>query len=591
VNTLILCLALATWFGLGYPIARHLGSVSWPALSAPPIGLAIQGFLTPLLYLNNIGVHATTQVCLGLATPGVLLSAWDAFNCRWNRSHGSIPIALLIAFLFVILPKWLGPPDFSVFQGNIGDQFWYLTTAFTTSRFDASTIQDMDSDFIEHGFAGVQLALNMRPSAPLMLAGFASFLHRPLLLTSYAYLASFQLCLFCSSAFVVRNLFSLSPISALSIALAVATGFFSQYVFDINAWSHLASIPIATLMIGLVVLQISPIPNDRRTNIVSAQGIFWSMAACLAGLMYIYPETLPIIGVVTASMLLYQCLNPTRRSYAVPRLVPLVLAGAAALMLCSFAWQMTVGFFFEQARWVTDSSHSSLVTDWWKYSQAYLFGFDNDPNEAVGSPFHKSFFAFLYRLFSLTTSFLSGILGVYFLQPRMYMPVGLLLMAALLLSVVCLTLFWCRSVGSRKKNEYGFDQDLLGGALCGLLMVGALLSLVEFWPSSKGAIPIVPVVRILWKVLLLAFLVFLVALWIRSIFHRSGTFDSRIDRIDRAILDRRGGPNYALAGTLSGNCRHTPGRETKREICKSDCWYLPGHTVDFRRISDIRRYR
>jgi hypothetical protein len=184
VNTVILCLALATWFGLGYPIARHLGSISWPALAAPPIGLAIQGFLTPLLYVNDIGARAICQVCLGLAAPGVLLSVWDAFNCRWNRSYGSILIALLIAFLFVIVPKWLGSPDFSVFQGNIGDQFWYLTTAFTTSRFDASAIQHMESDSVlEHGFAGVQLALNMRPSAPLMLAGFASLLHRPLLLS------------------------------------------------------------------------------------------------------------------------------------------------------------------------------------------------------------------------------------------------------------------------------------------------------------------------------------------------------------------------------------------------------------------------
>ena len=75
MNTLILFLALTTWFGLGYPIARHLGAVQWTALAAPPIGLAIHGVLTPLIYLHGFTASLTCAICLGLAAPGVF---WDS---------------------------------------------------------------------------------------------------------------------------------------------------------------------------------------------------------------------------------------------------------------------------------------------------------------------------------------------------------------------------------------------------------------------------------------------------------------------------------------------------------------------------------
>jgi hypothetical protein len=114
------------------------------------------------------------------------------------------------------------------------------------------------------------------------------------LLTAYAYLASFQVCLFFSSAFVVRNLFDSTPLAALLIAVAVATGFFVQYVFDINAGSHLVSIAIATLAVGLFTMQIT---GDHVT--LKRKSLFPAFAECLAGLIFIFVETMPINSVVS----------------------------------------------------------------------------------------------------------------------------------------------------------------------------------------------------------------------------------------------------------------------------------------------------
>jgi hypothetical protein len=511
VNTHILFLALTTWFGLGYPIARRPGAVKWSALAAPPIGLAIHGVLTPLLYLHGFTASMTCAICLALAAPGVFLGFWDIRRRSWSHNDTMIGLATLAAFLLVILPTWLGPPDFSVFQGNIGDQFWFLTNAFTMARFDADAIQRMDAGIPDIGFPHARRALSMRPEVMLILAGFASLLHRPVLLTSYAYLASFQVCLFFSSAFVVGNVFGTTPLVALLIAVAVATGFFVQYVFDINAWSHLASIAIATLAVGLFTMQIT---GERVT--LNAKGLFLAFAACLAGLIYIYVETVPIIGVVMASMLAYQALRLRSREL-LQRLMPMLLAGVAALMLCALSLDLTLNYFLEQARWLTHPWYLSLSRDWWKYTQAYLFGYDIDPRMGLSSLWTGSLFGAVNAALSLATSFLAGVLGVYFLQLSLEMPGGYLVLPIVLVTISCLGAFWYRTLRFPAVTEQDVDQRLLAGAGCGALALALLVWSPQL--SSVGAtkLPISLPVRTLWKLLLLTFLGALLVAWARAL--------------------------------------------------------------------------
>jgi hypothetical protein len=496
VNTHILFLALTTWFGLGYPIARRLGAVQWSALAAPPIGLAIHGVLTPLLYLHGFTASLTFAICLGLAAPGVFLGYRDIRRRSWSRNDTIISLATLATFLLVILPKWLGPPDFSVFQGNIGDQFWFLTNAFIEARFDADAIRRMDTGILD---IGSRRALSMRPEVNLILAGFASFLRRPVLLTSYAYLTSFQVCLFFSSAFVVRNVFDMTPLAALLIAVAVATGFFVQYVFDINAWSHLASIAIAMLAVGLFTMQIM---GDRVT--LKPKGLFLAFAACLAGLVYIYIETLPIIGVVMASMLAYQALRLRAREL-LHRLMPMLLAGVAALMLCALSLDLTINYFVEQTRFLFDPSTVSQTSDWWKYTQAYLFGYDIDPRMGLSSLWTGSPIAALSAALSLATSFFAGALGVYFLQLPPKIPASYLVLA------IALSAFCYRTLRLPAAAERVVNQRLLAAACCGALA----FALLPWLPQPRLAIPFP--VRVLWKLLLLTYLVALLLAWARAL--------------------------------------------------------------------------
>src|SRR5262249_58848028 len=90
-----------------------------------------------------------------------------------------------------------------------------------------------------------------RPAAALMYGGIAAVLRRPVLLASYAYLAALQICVFFAAAFITRNLFKLSSLLTLWVAIGLAVGFFAQYTFDMNAWSHLASVSLTITTVGL----------------------------------------------------------------------------------------------------------------------------------------------------------------------------------------------------------------------------------------------------------------------------------------------------------------------------------------------------
>ena len=518
------------WFGLGYPIARILGLVNWPALAAPPLGLAIYGVILPILYLRGIPASQACLISLTLAAPGILLATWDGLRHQWSRIHLFVLGAAFTAGTLIILPKWAAVPDFSVFQGNIGDQFWYLTNAFIMSRFDAGAIQRLEDGIIEMGFSlpRLQHALDRRPCAALMLSSFSSVLQRPILLSSYAYLASLQLCLFFATAFVVRNLFHLSKFLVLLLAIGLTISFYTQYAFDINSWSHLASISLSTLMIGLFVMQFTE--RSGHIAILSIRGAFLAMTACIAGLVYIYPETLPTQGALLIAMTLYLLVNTTSRTYFLRRFAPFLASGVIALLLCLLSWKMIFGILVYASGFVFDPTYTSSTTDWWKYADAYLFGYDNDPRFPWGPQTDLSLFELAPRILSLAPSFLAGGLGIYYLQPHLYIAGQLFVGAVAILCTVCLAVFWHRVVHGASKVESGVELRLLGGRLSGLFALGLVFLFGCSWLVSAD--PLIPVyIRVLWKGILFVCLIALILSWVRTIYRPRQSHEVRSDRI------------------------------------------------------------
>ena len=502
-DVVVVCVAIGLWLALGYPVARALGpSIVWPALAAPSLGLAILSALTVILYASGVRLEVAFKISIALAIPGAVLALRDGLRTGWDHSHWAFLVTLVIAMLLVLLPKWLGPPEFSVFQANYADQFNYLSMAWTPTRYDYPTIRNMDFDTeVAIGVGGIATMIALRPGVPLMLGGLAATLDQPVLIAWYAYLGAIQLCMLFASVFVWRNVVALSGGLSIFLGLGLTIGFFLQYAFDVNAWSSFASFSLLTLYAGLVILGLAtngPGEADRRAGgVLGDAGFFWSMLVCMVGFWYVYPEILSLVGAFSAPLALYLFFTARSRAYFLRRLLLAVLAAACAIALCAFAWPMTVEFFVQQMGVLPHASRYDASAAWF---QRYLFGYDDVPKTAAELIvlWHQSFFDFLYGVLSIVTSLLAGILGLYFLQPhdisfglRLVWRLGLLAVLGGLLG------FWLwgllRASGEPRQR---MDRALFVGVLGGLVMVGGLWSAGQSYATAKALIWLSPVLII-----------------------------------------------------------------------------------------------
>ena len=501
-DVLVVGVAVGLWLALGYPVARKLGpSVVWPALAAPPLGLAILCVLVVILYAWGLRLETALKICIGLAIPGIVLAVRDGLRSRLNRSHGAILLTVLIAALLVLLPKWLGPPEFAVFQANVADQLNYLAGAWMALHYDYPTIEHRDSDArIASGF-GIILPTLGRPAAALMLGGFAFAVDQPVLLASYAYLGALQLCIVFAALFVLRNVIGLSNALSLFLALGLTLGFTLQYSFDINSWSALAALPLLTLYAGLFTLGIATNApaetNQAARSVLGNAGLFWSMLVCIAGFWYIYPEMLSLAGAISAAIVLYQFIVSENRPDFFRRLVLVVLAAGCATALCAFAWPMTAGFLLEQTLFLADPLNVADMAGWWKITHRHFFAIDTDPSTAFdfAARWHRSFFDFINHVLSIATGLLAGIMGVYFLQPghiwwqpdQIWVGFRIAWELALVAALAGLLGFWLfgllRTSGEPRQR---MRRVLFVGVLGGLALIGGLISIGQPYPAGKA---------------------------------------------------------------------------------------------------------
>jgi hypothetical protein len=195
-------------------------------------------------------------------------------------------------------------------------------------------------------------------------------------------------------------------------------------------------------------------------------------------------------------------------------------------------------------------SYISDAGNWWRFYQGYLFGYDNDPSTLFDFHAAHSWAGVLYRIFLVVTSFMVGILGIFFLQPDAAIPLPTLLAIVLTTGVIFLLIFGVRSVSAvSRKTVARFDLNLLAGALAALLLTIGLLSFGTQLANDTDAVPIGIITRITWKLALLICMICLCGLWVRSALESSD--ESGDQRTDRALLVGIVGGFCLLVGLLS----------------------------------------
>lgn len=336
---------------VGLPLSQLLPGRRADLLLAPVLGFAAWSSASTLLYLTGFSLHLAAVLILAIAAVACLIPIRRKDQER--TGHGLAAALLATMVLITLAPGLSGGESFRVFQGNDQDQLNYLAFASAYgSLTQPAILQASPAELLaNNALAGAQKMLAGRPAVSVSLAAFGSLTRLPLPEIAYAYLACMQALLGFAAAFMLRGL-AASPSKAILGGAAFALGFFGQFALDLNAWSQLAGMSVATAGFG-VLLRFgfrAPLPA----------GIL------LASLALLYPEGIAFYGTAALPLLLYRL-----------RASPVQAATGLAQMLLT-AGLLLIPLLFHLPAYVM--RQVSLAGDdeagWARHFFAFLFGRD-----------------------------------------------------------------------------------------------------------------------------------------------------------------------------------------------------------------------
>ena len=472
IDVLFLTASLFLFFLLGRPFCTVLpeAMVQNRLLAAPVLGLGLFGMAVTVLYRWGLSPGEAGAVVAGLGLLSALRHPCKLFPHAdgWN-----VLLSVAAVGLLCLLPKWTGGPQFWVFQGNDQDQINYLAYS-SAIRFRTyadlmalTPATAMENDYL----LGAQSMLKARPTVCISFAALTAMTGLPTGTVAYAYQVLMQMGMLFAAAFTARNALGASQKASLWGGAGLSLGFYVQYIFDINAWSELATLPM--VMVGMTALII--LLDEKASKLNRFYTLSMVIGITCAAIIYFYPEALMEFGFpLSALLLVLFC-----RGEAHDRLGPMLAGLAGAFLIALPLLHETIALLLHMGNAAAFKS-----MEWWTYFQRYLFGRDIDyfaPIVAADTPL-----TVLYALLSLPVDFLAGLMGLHFALPLPDLPIGLravwkfglaIGMSALLRNVIQ-SIRRERS-GTRRGHFYFL-------ALTSLMMPAAIAIAGRFWSAGKA---------------------------------------------------------------------------------------------------------
>lgn len=493
--------------GLGQQISKRIPLPQSFLLSAP-IGFSIAAIFSSIFY--KLGIALSYQcIFLGIVSfLNILIERKSILkNLKTNLTIYSVGLA--VSF-FLLLPYYTGGPQFYSFQGNHWDNFSYLGSSISYSKDSFEFLKSTPENELVNkpiALAGKR-NLSVRPSINITHALTSFFSMSSMIDNHYIFLCSLWLLTFNALLFGLITFFKFKFSKSTLVAMAFVLGFFGQYIFDINAWSHMGAF---SLILSLNFLAFCFVRNKNNLNFY----FYLSLVILGGGVLYIYPEILLFHGPFFVALLGYGIY--TKKLNLIDSTKILGTFGCV-LILGLFFYEGSIGFIIRQ---FTESNSSQNT--FWTYFQKYFFGqgdllidlktaaentfiklgFDNK-EEAIKNihwpTFVKDFFFSgngLIQLFVLAINLLAGFFGLYFITPIHNLGTIQLILWSLTLALFLISLKY--SIFKNIKNYIkNLDFQLLLLYLTILLSICSIFILKkQLWSLGKALTYISPFLFIL----------------------------------------------------------------------------------------------
>jgi hypothetical protein len=500
---------------LGLPFVAPFRQCSRRLLVSPVFGYGFIGVVGTIMYVKGVMPNVIHGVMLAFA--GLILLTlvrhFRSVGLSAGYKSGRWTAFVLVLELLLLLPKWIGGIQFSVFQGNHWDQFNYITSALTYVRYPFVMLQAMlPADVLTDPLIFIaNCNLSGRPTVMILFSILGGPAAQYLLQLQYTFLV-FLLCAVAGA--IGFSLYNLAcrlrnnkpgqsvEFSVLLLSLAFVAGFWGQYIFDINAWSQLASVAInLALMFFLVGYRLPEHENPLA--------YFIAVTMLVSASWYFYPESFLYHLAVVLPVLLLVALGGKgyfRRPQVVAALAGIGLGMLTGLFYAG-AFQQVMGQF----QFGTQSN-----TEWWQFYQWFLAGRDlwgdalktilaAHPQDYVGAlQAYFQLYGYSIGVLQVVNDVVLGLAGFYFLTPEpTWTPLVKTIVRGLTFSaVVFFAIGWLRCCSRspyRRLIEPWFAVGLI--AVTGVVV---LCAKGQFWAAGKAYSYIVVYLFILGSLPLLA---------------------------------------------------------------------------------------
>ena len=305
---------------------------------------------------------------------------------------------------------------------------------------------------------------------------------------AYVYNLFFLLQLFLVLTWSTR-LFGMKIRTGILLSLIVCGGFWGQLIFDMNAWSHLAAMPLLVLFVTQSLHQLSHTGGNEWSP-------FFIISLMVLSCLHLYPEATIFLG---AGIVILALIQIRKKS---SKIVKLAIAGFSALILALLDYKSTLMFLVKQIRFA-----SGETPGWYQYYFSFLFGNDGIAESLKVSIqnqiFHLNFFQDLLKEL---LDVIPGFMGLYFLTPSPEMQTWNAWLLRILINgfIIALWIFYVKELlrWIREKPKSGeiVPTQFLGYLTIQFGIIGLLVIFNKIWAATKGWLYVIPFLMLIFFV-------------------------------------------------------------------------------------------
>ncbi|MDR3476675.1 MAG: hypothetical protein P4M14_01425 [Gammaproteobacteria bacterium] len=326
---------LFSLIGLGPALLLFKNKTEFALATAPTIGVVLTTLIGTYLVSADypIASFAWGWLLTGIAA-SALMTIYHLKNRNKDVQSSLTPfsLGLVVCAILILAPVLVGGLNFTVLRGNGTDTFNYILMSGYLIHEPLSWVHTASIQSMVDKQPIYSLAYNLFTKtrwSTSMLMGWGSFItHTPLYRFEYGFTALFSILAY-GCAYCFASILQIRPRYALLVALAIAVGFWGQFVLDIRAMSQISTLPILLFLALLIGLTKKEEP--------------WVLGRVFLGLSFasiamLYIELLPTIFLGFFLFLSLQWLTHKETVVSIIKQywLPLVIAIIAMLPLCYY---------------------------------------------------------------------------------------------------------------------------------------------------------------------------------------------------------------------------------------------------------------